>query len=222
MAVREVPTIQGFGQRSHTRLILARHGQTDYNRDARLQGQIDIPLNSTGREQAAELATAMERIRPDVIVSSPLRRAVDTAEATGERLGIPVRTDARLLERGFGPWEGLTADEITERWPQEYADFRSHRRVVGLDVEDRQDVSDRFADACRELVAESPEKTVLVVAHGAAITLGITGLLGLDAHDFRGIAGMGNCHRSHLEPLRSDETGRLMRLVSHNLAPDFL
>lgn len=210
-----------FGHRTSTQLILARHGQTDYNRDARLQGQIDIELNETGREQARSLADAMERIRPDVIIASPLSRAHATALAVGERIGVPVASDERLIERGFGPWEGLTAQEITERWPEEYADFRAHRKVRGLSVEGRDEVAVRVARACRELVRENEDRTVLVVAHGAAITLGITGLLGLDAYGFRGLAGMGNCHRSHLEPLRSDETGTLMRLVSHNLAPDF-
>ena len=79
----------------------------------------------------------------------------------------------------------------------------------------------RVAEACRKLVAEHDGGTVMVVAHGAAITLGITALLGLDTNGFRGLAGLENCHRSVLEPLIGEPADGLMRLVSHNLPPDF-
>lgn len=210
-----------LGQRSRTRLILARHGETDYNRGGRLQGQIDIALNERGRQQAEVLARTLSEQAPDVIVASPLSRAHDTARAVGAACGLPVTTDAALIERGFGPWEGLTPDEITERWPEEYAAFRRQEQVLGLDVESRETVGERVAGACTRLLADHPEQTVLVVAHGAAITLGITTMLGLDPEAFRGIAGLSNCHRSVLEPLHADASGRRMRLLSHNLAPDF-
>ncbi|WP_193103977.1 histidine phosphatase family protein [Brachybacterium sp. FME24] len=210
------------GDHVRTRLILVRHGQTDYNRDGRLQGQVDIPLNDTGTRQAATLAASIAVIPPDLLVASPLQRAERTASIVGEASGLDVTTDAAFLERGFGRWEGLTGEEIRRHWPTEHADWRAHRPVVGLDVEDRPEVGDRVAAACHRLVAENIGRTVMVVAHGAAITLGITTMLGLDADGFRGIAGLENCHRSVLEPLQSDTTGRLMRLVSHNLAPDFI
>src|SRR5699024_4474599 len=125
-------------------------------------------------------------------------------------------------ERGFGGWEGLRGEEIRLRWPDEHAAWRAHRPGLGLDVEDRPEVAQRVAAACRELVASHVGGTVMVVAHEAAITLGITALLGLDANGFRGLAGLANCHRSVLEPLAGDPANGLMRLVSHNLAPDFL
>lgn len=212
----------GMGGHVRTRLVLARHGQTDYNREARLQGQVDIPLNDTGRRQATMLATALAENPPDVIVSSPLARAYDTALVVGKACGLEVATDDAFLERGFGEWEGLRGEEIRSRWPHEHAAWRDHRTVPGLGIEDRPDVARRVAEACHRLVAEHTGRTVLVVAHGAAITLGITELLGLDHDSFRGIGGLQNCHRSVLEPLHSDATGQLMRLVSHNLAPDFI
>lgn len=205
-----------------TRLILARHGQTDHNREARLQGQVDIPLNATGRRQAEALAASMAQNPPDVIIASPLARAHDTALAVGTACGIEVVTDQAFLERGFGPWEGLRGEEIRSRWPAEHAAWREHRAVPGLGIEDRPDVADRVAARCRELVAEHEGATIMVVGHGAATTLGITELLGLDTDSFRGIGGLQNCHRSVLEPLVADSSGRLMRLVSHNLAPDFI
>ncbi|MBP2407879.1 histidine phosphatase family protein [Brachybacterium fresconis] len=205
-----------------TRLILVRHGQTEYNRQGRLQGQVDIALNEAGTRQAAVLAATVAENPPDLIVSSPLERARDTAQILANACGLDVRTDRAFLERGFGEWEGLRGEEIRRHWPAEHAEWRAHRPVTGLGVEPRPAVGERVAVACRQLVAENTGGTVMIVSHGAAITLGITALLGLDADGFRGIAGLENCHRSVLEPLTSDTTGHLMRLVSHNLAPDFL
>ena len=205
-----------------TRLVLVRHGQTDYNRDGRLQGQVDIPLNETGIRQAESLAATVTENPPDVVVASPLERAVETARIATRGTDLEVTTDAAFLERSFGRWEGLKGEEIRHRWPAEHADWRAHRPVLGLDVEDRPEVGERVAAACRDLVARHGGGTVMVVAHGAAITLGITALLGLDTHEFRGVAGLENCHRSVLEPLLGEPADGLMRLVSHNLAPDFL
>ncbi len=205
-----------------TRLVLVRHGQTDYNRESRLQGQVDIPLNATGIRQAESLSPVLAALAPDVLVASPLERAVETARLMSRGTDVEVRTDEAFLERGFGQWEGLRGEEIRLRWPDEHAAWRAHRPVLGLDVEDRPEVAERVAAACRELVSAHVGGTVMVVAHGAAITLGITALLGLDANGFRGLAGLENCHRSVLEPLAGDTANGLMRLVSHNLAPDFL
>ena len=206
---------------TRSRLILVRHGQTDYNRDGRLQGQVDIPLNATGIRQAESLAAAVAADPPDVIVASPLERALETARIISRDTGLEVDTDPAFLERGFGLWEGLKGEEIKRRWPAEHADWRAHRPVRGLDVEDRPEVGERVAAACRELVAEHDGGTVMVVAHGAAITLGITSLLGMDTNGFRGLAGLENCHRSVLEPLIGEPADGLMRLASHNLPPDF-
>lgn len=207
---------------ARSRLIFARHGQTEYNRTGRLQGQVDIPLNETGERQARQLAASIAANPPDVIVSSPLLRALHTAETIGTACGLEVTTDAAFLERGFGHWEGLRGAEIQERWPEEYADWRAHRTVHGLDVEDRPEVGERVATAARDLLRRYSGGTVLIVGHGAAITLGITTLLGLDTSGFRGIAGLENCHRSALEPLHDDESGHSMRLLSHNMPPDFV
>lgn len=216
------PAVAATGSHMRTRLILVRHGQTDHNREARLQGQIDIPLNNTGRRQAAVLAATVAENPPDLIIASPLSRAHDTARIIGEASGLDVATDAAFLERGFGQWEGLRGEEIRRHWPQQHADWRAHRTVHGLDVEDRPAVAARMASACHQLVSENAGRTIMVVSHGAAITLGITAMLGLDGNGFRGISGLENCHRSVIEPLAAEPSGQLMRLVSHNLPPDFI
>lgn len=212
------PTARSAGA---AQLILARHGETDHNRERRMQGQIDIPLNARGAQQAAALARSLVGTGVDAIYASPLARARDTAQVVAEELGLSVRTDPALLERSFGAWEGLTGDEIKERWPREHEAWTRRRHVEGIGAESREQVAARVGEYCRALVREHEGQTILVVAHGAAITLGISALLGVDADAFRGIAGLENCHRSVLEPLRADPQGRLMRLVSHNLPPDF-
>lgn len=205
-----------------SRLILARHGQTDHNVAGRMQGQIDIPLNDLGIRQADALARSLERAgAPDVIISSPLRRAHATALAVAERLRLPVEVDAAFTERGFGRWEGMTGEEIREQFPAEHDDWIHRRSVHGIGMEHREEVARRVGDGCRRVLAAHPGKAVLVVAHGAAITLGISDLIGTDPETFRGISGLENCHRSALDPLLADPEGRLMRLVSHNVHPDF-
>ena len=165
------------------------------------------------------LAATVAENPPDMIISSPLSRAYDTARIVGEASGLDVHIDEAFLERGFGEWEGLKGEEIRRHWPHEHADWRAHRGVHGLDVEGRPAVADRVASACHQLVAEN---TGMVMSHGAAITLGITAMLGLETSGFRGISGLENCHRSVIEPLAADTSGQLMRLVSHNLPPDFI
>lgn len=213
------PTAEG------TRLVLARHGETDHNRQRRMQGRTDIPLNAQGREQARALARSLADAahgRPDVIAASPLQRAAETARIIGQELGLDVALEEDLVERGFGRWEGLTGEEIRERWPREQEDWRHRRSVAGIGMESRVEVAERMGGAARRVLVAHPGQTVLLVGHGAAITLAISDLLGLDPEEFRGISGLENCHRSVLDPLLADPEGRLMRLVSHNLRPDFL
>lgn len=206
-----------------TRLVLARHGQTDHNVAGRMQGRIDIALNDLGRAQARELARSIAGTGPvpDVIVASPLSRAAETARTVAEAVHADVVLDEGFVERGFGRWEGLTGPEIREQWPAEHDAWQHRHDVEGIGMETRAQAAERVGVACRRLLAEHEGRTVLVVAHGAAITLGICDLLGLDPYAFRGLAGLDNCHRSVLEPLAADPDGRLMRLVSHNVPPDF-
>lgn len=196
-------------------IVLWRHGQTDYNVAMRLQGQTDIPLNDVGCAQAAEAAVVLQGLRPDAIVASDLSRAVATASALATRLDLEVTTDPRLRERDFGDWEGLHGDVIAERWPDESAIWRSGGHPEGVRAERRGDVGVRFAagvaDAADRL---EPTQTLVVVAHGACITAGITTLLGLDAETWGGLNGLNNCHWSVLA--RSSRTPS-WRLQSHNV-----
>ena len=100
-----------------TRIVAIRHGETDWNAGARLQGQLDIPLNRLGRAQAERLAGALRDEGLELVIASDLGRAVETARALAAPLGLALQLDAGLRERAFGVLEGLTYDEIHLRWP---------------------------------------------------------------------------------------------------------
>ncbi|MFC7876661.1 histidine phosphatase family protein [Isoptericola sp. NPDC057391] len=204
-------------------VVLLRHARTAYNASLRLQGQIDIPLDEVGRWQATEGGSALASShRATRIVSSDLGRAVETAAAYAEALGgAPVVTDERLRERGFGAWEGLTGAELQERWPEEYAAWRLGAEPVGAGAETKAAVAQRMAEAVAGHAADlDDDATLVVVSHGAAISLAVTALLGLDPTTWRGLAGMHNVHWSHLH--RAGEGAvPAWRLVAHNVGAGY-
>ncbi|SPT52553.1 Phosphoglyceromutase [Actinomyces bovis] len=188
-----------------TDLLLWRHGQTDYNAQARVQGQVDIPLNETGWEQARQAAPGLAALQPARIVSSPLERARQTASTLAELTGLSVSLDEGLMERGFGQWEGLNRAQMTEAWPEQYAAWRRGEDPQGVGVETRDHTAIRVGRALLrvvELAEEAGEDLVVAVAHGSALTLGVTYLLGLDPSAWFGLRGLDNCHYARLR--RSD------------------
>lgn len=201
-------------------VILWRHGRTEYNATARMQGQIDIPLDDVGAWQVEQAATDLARRHtPTRVVASTLGRAVATARGLADLVGLPVETDARLVERSFGTWEGLNAAEIAERWPEDFAVWQSGHDPARTGAETRDDVAERVAAAVTELAASlSRTETLLVVSHGAAISLGLTALLGLDATAWRGLVGLHNAHWSVLRATRGDFAPP-WRLETHNVGP---
>jgi probable phosphoglycerate mutase len=179
---------------SVTRLIVWRHGQTAWNIANRIQGQLDTELTPTGVAQAVAAAARLAELRPDVIVSSDLRRALDTAAPLAAATGLTVRTDSRLRERYFGAWQGLTNAEAQERHPQEYARWRAGQPVDGCDVEEVDDLGKRASTALREAAELAPGGTVVVVSHGGTAKYGTVALLGWPTTVLAGIAALSNCH----------------------------
>lgn len=201
-------------------VILWRHGRTSYNAGARLQGQIDIPLDDVGGWQVEQAALDLwRRHSPSRIVASDLGRAAATAARLAELVGLQVTTDRRLRERDFGEWEGLSGEEIGERWPEEYAVWQRGGDPRRTGAETRAAVAERIAAAVRELAGPMDRgDTLVVVSHGAAISLGLTALLGLDAVAWRGLVGLHNAHWSVLRASRGDAVPP-WRLESHNVGP---
>lgn len=201
-------------------VVLWRHGRTEFNATARLQGQIDIPLDDVGRWQVDEAARDLaRRYVPARVVASDLGRALETAAALASLVRVEVELDPRLRERAFGEWEGLSVSEIAERWPAEYDVWRGGHDPQRGGAETRAAVAHRIADAVTELSASmAADSTLVIVSHGAAIALGMTVLLGLDPIGWRGLVGLHNAHWSVLRRSRSDAVPT-WRLESHNLGP---
>jgi 2,3-bisphosphoglycerate-dependent phosphoglycerate mutase/probable phosphoglycerate mutase len=179
------------------RLVLLRHGQTDYNVAGRMQGHLDSMLTETGVEQAGSVAPEIARLAPDRLISSDLRRAVDTADLVAAACGRPVKLDARLRETHLGEWQGRTVAEIEGDWPGAIATWRSDPGWAPPGGESRIEVVRRSLPVVEELDAEytsgDPEITVVLVAHGGLIAGLVCGLLALPTSTWPAIGGIGNC-----------------------------
>jgi len=175
-----------------TQLLLTRHGETDWNAARRWQGHSDTPLNDEGRRQARALAVTLDGV--DVVYSSDLARARETAEIVAGRLALPIRFDARLREREFGAWEGLTVEEIELRFPDTHRRWRAGEGFGAEDAEPFDSFAARVHAFLEDVLRAHPDETVLVVAHGGTIRVIHALASGLDyVSDHRSIPAVANC-----------------------------
>ncbi len=164
-----------------THIILIRHGQTEWNRVERFRGRFDVPLNETGLAQAA---TTGRRIaaewHPVAVYSSPLSRAVQTAEAVARHFNLPVEAEAGLVDIDYGEWQGLTPDEARERWPEiAEAWYHAPQQANIPGGETLEQVRARGVATVRTLARRHADQAIVLVGHtviNRAILLGILGL----------------------------------------------
>ena len=165
------------------KLLLIRHGQTDWNLLEKYQGQTDIALSGEGIRQADLLAQNFPVDTLDIIYTSDLQRAVMTAERLAEKFSAPLYADKALRELNFGAWEGLTYQEIAERWPQEVKNlFGAPEKLQIPEGETFLMLQRRAMDKINEIRAENEGKNVAVVAHGAISKAILTALLHIPLH----------------------------------------
>jgi broad specificity phosphatase PhoE len=150
-----------------TRILLARHGETEWNRAGRWQGHADPPLNEAGRRQAETLAAQLEGDGIAAVYSSDLKRARETAGIVAARLGLPVTEEPALREIDVGSWSGLTRDQVRERYPEGFARWLGGE--LGHDGETREALAERVVGAVERIAAAHSGEHVLVVTHGGAI-----------------------------------------------------
>jgi glucosyl-3-phosphoglycerate phosphatase len=188
------------------RLVLWRHGQTEWNVQRRFQGQSDIPLDEVGQQQAERAARLLAALQPCAIFSSDLIRAAATAAPLAQLTGLTVTLDKDLRERHGGLWEGLTDSEIRARYPVEHSQWRPPEGETSAAVADR-------ACAAMERIADTltPGTLAVVASHGAALRLGAARLLGLPEELWGAVGPLANCAWSVLGRRR----GR-WRLIEHN------
>lgn len=156
-----------------TRFFLLRHGQTAWNLERKNQGKEDIPLDDVGRRQSDQTVAALSHLSFDVIWSSPLQRALETAQRFGQATGAAIRVDQRLVERSYGEWEGLTPEEIGapyEEYRQDRVLYRPPGGETGIEV------FCRCVSFLHDALAEDA-RSHLVVSHGGTIAFLTAALL---------------------------------------------
>jgi alpha-ribazole phosphatase len=165
------------------RLMLARHGETDYNRDWRFQGRSDLELNHTGRRQAEGLRQRLSQEPIDVIHTSPLKRAAETADIIARGRGLRIVACENLAEIDFGKFEGLTYDEIVKSYP----DWRpSHLSFTAYEGEDLEQLGRRVRAFAEKLRNDNPtDADILIVAHSGSLCVLLCVLLEIDIENWR-------------------------------------
>jgi broad specificity phosphatase PhoE len=152
-----------------TTILLARHGETDWNAERRWQGHSDPPLNDRGRTQAGTLADELAAAGVAAVYSSDLRRSVETAQIVAGQLGLAVRTDPRLREVDVGEWSGLTPDEVAVRYPDAHSRWLAYESHGWSSGESYEQLADRVVAALVDIAAGHPDDTILVVTHGGPV-----------------------------------------------------
>lgn len=167
-----------------TTILLARHGESDWNREHRWQGHTDRPLSTLGRRQAAALARRLADVPLDAVYASDLARARDTAHAVAERQGLRVVVRADLREVDVGSWSGKTRADVEQSDPEGIA--RWLEGATGWHGgEAYEEMATRAVAAVREIAAAHPGGRVLVVSHGGCVRAIHAHALGLEFHAYR-------------------------------------
>ena len=201
------------------RIILWRHGRTEWNVVARFQGQADVPLDEVGYAQATRAAEVLASYRPSRLYSSDLSRSYQTAALLAERTGLEITTDKRLREIHVGSWEGLVGKEIRAADPD-----LARRLWAGEDVrrsptgESPSEVAERMAEALTEIAGTAADhSTVVVVTHGLAGRVGACRFVGLPFELWRLFGGLSNCGWVSIDRHRS---GAYWRIEGYNVTAD--
>ncbi len=206
------------------RLVVLRHGRTAWNAEGRAQGHSDVSLDAAGEAEAALAAPWIARFSPVALWSSDLARARETAAYVAKETGLDPVFDARLREFALGERTGLTNEEFAARFPAQAAALRDGRWDPLPGMETTEELAARVSSCLADLVASlAPGETAAVVAHGGAIKVGVSALLGWTPEVASALRHPVNCGWAVLEH-ESLATGARWRLQAWNLSapdPDF-
>jgi broad specificity phosphatase PhoE len=191
------------------RVYLIRHGQTDWNCDQRVMGQLDIPLNEIGRAQARRTAEFLSHEKFSAVYSSDLSRAWETAQLIAQLHRLEVIPAPELREMTYGHWEGLTRQEVIARYPEEYAQRRENPSgFQPSGGESRQELYDRSTRKFEEIIAQHQHEPIALIAHGGSCRAIVSYVAGLDGW---GPFAIDNCSISIVD-CEDDETRELYQV----------
>ncbi len=167
-----------------TEIILARHGETEWNLKEVFRGRANIELNETGRKQAELLADYLSGVEIEAVYSSPLKRAMDTARAIANRQKLNIEIAPGLTDLDFGEWQGVSHDEVREKYPDLYHEWVAHPQRVRIPGgESLADVRQRAMEVVKNTIS-CHTGTVVLVSHRVVSKVLICALLGLDDSHF--------------------------------------
>ena len=197
------------------RIVLARHGQTSWNAEGRAQGHADVSLDDAGRRQAEAMAAALADLDPVLLVSSDLARARETAAFLEKATGLTAEEDPRLREYDVGERTGLTREEFAQHLGADASlAWDAHAHVEAPGAETVEQVAERIVPATRSVLERlGPGETAVLVMHGAALRIALTGILGWPVSTADTLEAMANCGWAVVV---EHGTGRL-RLASYNM-----
>ena len=168
-----------------SRIILVRHGETEWNKEEVFRGRIDVKLNSTGLSQAEETGKALSGEAIQVVYTSPLSRAHDTARKIIHFQDAPVVIEDSFTDLDFGEWQGLPLSEVRERYSDIYRRWKDEPHLVKFSGgESLREVSERSKSALQKLILEHPEETCAIVSHRVICKVMILSMLGLPLERF--------------------------------------
>jgi glucosyl-3-phosphoglycerate phosphatase len=194
------------------RVVLLRHGRTEWNATGRFQGQLDSPLDAVGRAQAVAAGVAVAPMQPDALVSSDLIRALDTASAVSEEIDQDIAVDPRLREIDLGAWQGLTRVEARAQFPAEYAAWQAGEDARRGSGETYAEVGARAVECLHDWFDQlEPGSLLVAVTHGGTARATIGTLLDMEPDSWWRLAPLSNCRWSLLADM-----GRGWRLEEHN------
>lgn len=189
-----------------TKVILVRHGETEWNVLCRFLGTVDLPLNEKGRRQAGYAKEALKDEKIDVIYSSPMLRAYETGEIIRGDRDLEIIKDNELREISCGKWEGLNGNEVEELFPGQiylWGNKPAECRIEGGDT--FQDVYDRIVKAFYRIVSENRGKTILITSHMISITLLMISFVDKEINDIWDVKPIGNSALNIVEVSDDDQ-----------------
>ena len=222
-----IPSVRFCGA-GMTEIYLVRHGQTEWNTQLIFRGRKDIPLNEMGHEEARALAGTLKDRNIDAIYTSPLRRALETAQPIATLLALTVVPVQGFIDINYGEWEGVSHHEIKERYAHQYAQWEQRPELVQFPQGETLDaVKERSLDAFIDIARKNPARSVLIISHRVINKVLLCALLGLSNAHFWEIRQDTGCinvieySRERFALCAMNDTCHLRGVTDETAQPDF-